>query len=319
MKKDYQLFRRTTPTWARLLVASSLAIALMLIDGQNNRLNIVREAAQTITSPIKNVYTSVYQWGNDLFHRAYSVQQLTLDNQKLTTDHAEKTARLVQLSQVESDNQALKKLLDLKNTQPDPSIATQVLYQVVNPYERKLVLDKGSNDGVAAGQPVISSDGLLGLVTSVTASTSVLTLVLDTKINVPVQIERTPEARGFLSGKQEEGFLEVRFFRTQEALGVNDVLVTSGLDGLYPKGLPVARVTNIGAVDKDGQSEITVVPTTQGMSARYVLILQIKDSLQAQTYNNEKAEAVLKDNLPTTLGGRKRQQVQAEKEEKNAN
>lgn len=319
MKKKHQLFRRATPEWVRFIIVSSLAIMLMFVDGSDKRLFVVRSAVQAVTVPIKSCYASVYNWGSDLWIRAYTVKRAILGNQKLIEEQAEQAAKIVQLSQVEVENQDLKNLLALKNTQTTPSKAAKVLYQVANPYQRKLVLDKGANDGISDGQPVISSGGLLGLITKTAASTSELTLVLDSKINIPVQVQRNPETRGFLSGKQDEGFLEVRFFRAQELLEVNDILVTSGLDGLYPNGIPVARVTDVSVADNEGRSEITVKSTTQGMSARYVLILQLENSIEALAHNHEQAQAILKDRLPTTLGARTRKQVQATREVNNAN
>ena len=102
----------------------------------------------------------------------------------------------------------------------------------------------------------------------------------------------------------------MRFFSAQADLQVDDVLVTSGLDGLYPEGLPVARVSKIDTGEM-GQSEITVVPTTKGMSVRYVTILQIADSKEGLARNAAQAEAVVADKLPTTLGARTREQIRA--------
>ena len=310
MQKDYQLFRRTTPVWARLFIASVCAITLMVVDGSYKRLNPVHAMISTVTSPIQNALHTSYQWFADMFVHTYSLQKLALENESLKAAQAASGARLTQLEQIEKDNAALRAELSLQQSQKAGAMAAQVLYQVVDPYARKLVLDKGSKDGVVAGQPVITADGLLGQITNVTPLTSELTLVLDTKINVPVQVVRSPEVRGFLSGKKEEGYLEVRFFSAQADLQVDDVLVTSGLDGLYPEGLPVARVSKIDTGEM-GQSEITVVPTTKGMSVRYVTILQIADSKAGVARNAAQAEAVVADKLPTTLGARTREQIRA--------
>lgn len=311
MKKDYQLFRRTTPAWVRLVVASTCAIGLMLIDGSDRHLSPVRMVISTAIAPIHSALHVSSQWFMDVFAHAYTLETLALDNEKLKAEQAVNGARLTQLSQLEKDNAALRAELNLQKTQATSSIAAQVLYQVVDPYARKLVLNKGSNGGVVSGQPVVTADGLLGQITNVTPLTSELTLVLDTKINVPVQVARRPEVRGFLSGHKEEGYLEVRFFSAQADLQLDDVLVTSGLDGLYPEGLPVGRVTKIDIVEGGGPSEITVEPTTKGMSVRYASILQIADSVAARQRNIEQANTVLEDKLPTSLGARTREQIRA--------
>ncbi|MGL4766931.1 MAG: rod shape-determining protein MreC [Formosimonas sp.] len=311
MKTDYKLFRRTTPVWVRLFVSSACALGLMLADGSAGRLQPVRTVVSSVLSPVYTALHQASQWFSDVLVHSYSLQKLALDNQTLKEKEASNEARLTQLAQLERDNAALRAQLDLSVNQKTPSMAAQVLYQVVDPYARKLVLNKGSQNGVVSGQPVITADGLLGQITSVTPLNSEVTLVLDNKINVPVYIERDPAVRGFLSGKKEEGFLEVRFFSAQVALQTDDVLVTSGLDGLYPEGLKVGRVSKIEQADSSGQSEITVVPTTQGMAVRYVSILQIPDSKTAKSRADEQAKAVRGDQLPVTLGARTREQTRA--------
>ncbi|TDR32971.1 rod shape-determining protein MreC [Hydromonas duriensis] len=302
MKNDYQLFRRTTPKWARLVFASAFAIVLMLVDGKAHHLQWVRA---TISSSLGLVQTPLHAartWFSDAFFHVYDLERLALDNQKLIAMNQEQAARLALLNQVEQDNNVLREQQGLKLEQKTPSLAAQVLYQVVDPYARKLVLNKGSQDGVVAGQPVITSKGLLGQITGVTPITSELTLILDTKINVPVQLEHDPKVRGFISGHTSEGLLSLRFFSTEVHLNVDNVFVTSGIDGLYPAGLKVGRVSKIDTAAEGSQSTITVVPTTEGMSTRYVLILQVPDVAHMAKRSQEQASQVVQDAEPNTLG-----------------
>lgn len=310
MKKDYQLFRRTTPTWVRLALASGFAIVLMVADGKARRLEPLRNVVGAALGLVQQPLQTVQSWVGDTFNHAYDLQRLALDNQKLTATNQEQAARITQLMQYERDNDALRAQLDLKTKLITPTIAARVLYQVVDPYARKLVLNKGSNDGIISGQPVITAQGLLGQITDVTPLTSELTLVLDTKMTVPVQLQNDPNVRGFISGHTNEGLLSLRFFSAEVPLKVDDVLVTSGKDGLYPEHLAVGRVSQIESAAENGQSSITVVPTAEGMSARYVLVLQVADVTNMAKRSKLQTEQVEQDAMPDTLGSRARAQAQ---------
>ena len=117
MQKDYQLFRRTTPVWARLFIASVCAITLMVVDGSDKRLNPVHAMISTVTSPIQNALHTSYQWFADMFVHTYSLQKLALENESLKAAQAASGARLTQLEQIEKDNAALRAELSLQQSQ----------------------------------------------------------------------------------------------------------------------------------------------------------------------------------------------------------
>ena len=341
MKKDYALFRRTTPVWLRLVFTTVFAVVLMLVDGQVERLGFVRSAVKMAIAPIQQSLQTSKQWTTDLFVHSYNIEKISLDNQALRSDMRAQAARIAQLAQIEADNAELRSQLNLKQTTTTPSIAAQVLYQVVDPYARKLVLNRGSSEGVELGQPVITGDGLIGQVTAVTADSSELTLVIDPKIYVPVLVERAaanvavvaaePEAdttavestggaatatpitavnhevvRGLLSGDEREGYLSVSFFSQKASIQVGDMLVTSGNDGLYPQGLKVGRVTAVDKADGEVRSQITIVPTTKGMAARYVLILKVDDVAARKRHADAQSSDTKNELLPRTLGDKRR-------------
>lgn len=318
MKKDYILFRRTTPAWVRLLIASTIAIGLMLLDARGDRLHLVRSGIGSLLGLVQQPLRAAQRGFEDAFVHAYDIETLALDNQALKTKNEILAAKNTQLTQTEADNDALRSLVGLKTASKTPSIAAQVLYQVVDPYARKLVLNKGSQDGIVAGQPVITAKGLLGQITDVTPITSELTLVLDTKISVPVQLQSDANVRGLVSGDATEGFLSLRFFSAEVALKVDDILVTSGKDGLYPSMLPVGRVSKIESVGEGLQSVLTVVPTSEGMAARYVLVLQVADVSAMAQHSKEQSNQVARSIVVDTLGARSRAQARIKLQNKTA-
>ena len=123
------------------------------------------------------------------------------------------------------------------------SVAAEVLYSAPDPYSRKVILDQGRQEGVEPGLAVVDATGLLGQVTRVYPIQSEVTLITDRNQSVTVQVERNGQ-RGVMSGTGQGG-LELRFVLADADIKVGDRLMTSGLDGLFVPGLPVAMVESV--------------------------------------------------------------------------
>ena len=306
MGDNYQLFRRTTPDWVRLAVASICAVVMMAVNGPP----LVHQfLSYVFVAPVQRTVHWARTWVADKVVHSYHIETLAHQNQDLVAQNQAYAIRLQALSKDETENQSLRAQLGLKNTTAYPIVSAQVLYQVLDPYVRKLVLDAGSNNGVQLGQPVVAADGLVGQITDVQANNSEVTLITDTKVNVPVKVQRNPSVRGFISGDKNEGFLELRIFNQENTdLLKDDLLVTSGLDGLYPANIPVAKVTDIAPANAEGRSAITIVPMMHLMALRYVGVLQIANIEQMKARSDAQAEAARDNPVPSTLGARTREQ-----------
>ena len=306
MGDNYQLFRRTTPDWVRLTVASVCAVVMMAVNGPP----LVHQfLSYVFVTPVQRTVHWARSWVADKVVHSYHIESLARQNQELVAQNQAYAIRLQTLSKEETENQALRAQLGLKNATPYPIVSAQVLYQVLDPYVRKLVLSAGSDEGVQLGQPVIAADGLVGQITEVETNNSEVTLITDTKVNVPVRVQRNPSVRGFISGDKSEGFLELRIFNQENAdLLKDDLLVTSGLDGLYPANIAVAKVIDIAPANVDGRSAITIVPMMHLMALRYVGILQVANIEQMKARSDAQAEAARDNPVPSTLGARTREQ-----------
>lgn len=306
MDGSYNLFRRTTPDWVRLAFASAIAIAMLVLNGPP----IVRDALSwAFVTPVQRVVHYARVWVADYVVHGYQVQSLALQNRDLLAQNENYAMRLQTLANVERDNETLRAQLGLKSSTPYPLIPAEALYQVVDPYMRKLVLNMGSENGVKLGQPVITHDGLLGQITDVQRNSSEVTLITDIKVNVPVMVQRNPAVRGFVGGDKNEGYVELRIFNQESAdLQKDDVLVTSGLDGLYPANIPVAKVANIAPAGADGRSELTIVPLVKSMSVRYVSIIQVPNLAEMKVRSDAQIEMARENPVPSTLGARTREQ-----------
>jgi rod shape-determining protein MreC len=195
--------------------------------------------------------------------------------QRSATLAAEKlAAQAVQVAQAEvllRENDRLRKLLALGPAVNVRSVAAEVLYEAADPFSRKLFINRGGNQGVVLGAPVINEDGVLGQVTQLYALTSEVTLLTDKDAAIPVLNLRTQQrsaAFGVGTG------MELRFMSGNADVQTGDLLHTSGLDGVYPPGLAVARVVSVQRRVDTGFARIALEPVAQADGVRHVLVLE---------------------------------------------
>jgi rod shape-determining protein MreC len=183
--------------------------------------------------------------------------------------------RANQVEQLALENSRLRKLLGLRATLPTPSQTAQVLYDAADPYTRKVIIDRGLLDGVLAGSPVLDEAGVLGQVTRVYPMVSEVTLVTDRDQAIPVLNTRTGE-RGVAFGDPalRANALELRFMAANADVQAGDLLTTSGVDGVYPAGLPVAKVTIVERRVDSAFARIGCVPLALVSGVGHVMIVQ---------------------------------------------
>ena len=179
-----------------------------------------------------------------------------------------------QVDQLLLENQRLRKLLDLRSRVQPSGIAAQVIYDAADPFTRKVVVDKGALHQVKVGSPVLDEAGVIGQVTRVYALVSEVTLITDSDHAMPVLNTRTG-ARGvaFGDGGRHADALELRYMASNADVAVGDQLTTSGVDGVYPPGLPVARVEKVDRRVDAVFARIYCVPLALVSGASHVLIL----------------------------------------------
>jgi rod shape-determining protein MreC len=177
------------------------------------------------------------------------------------------------------------------------STLTDVLYETRDRFSRKLVVDKGVADGLKAGQPVMDAVGVVGQITRVFPATAEVTLITDKEQSVPVQILRNG-LRGVAYGGVEPGTLDLRFMASNADVNQGDVAVTSGLDGVYPAGLPVATVARVERNVRDQFARIVLTPSAGVHSNAHLLVLMVDPAATPPRPPEEKREVPRK-------GGRK--------------
>jgi rod shape-determining protein MreC len=185
-------------------------------------------------------------------------------------------AKAAQVDQLRAENERLRQLLDLRPAVPTRSIPAEVMYEAADPYSRKFFIDRGQTQGVMLGSPVINDAGVLGQVTRVYPLTSEVTLLVDKDAAIPVLNTRTQQRSAAFGGAPMAGGggMELRFMSGNADVKAGDALVTSGLDGVYPPGLAVARVATVERRVDSGFARILLEPAARADAVRHVLVLE---------------------------------------------
>jgi len=238
-------FFKTGPTpLARLLIFSSLSIALLVTDTLFGYLTPLRQVAAAVVYPLQRIALAPVAIARRIAEFFVTQSSLRGENERLSTERLASAAQLQQLQALQLENAQLRELIEARKRLDVKVIATEVLYAARDPFSRKVIVDKGLQDGVQAGQAVLDDRGVVGQVTRVYPWLSELTLITDKGQFVPVQNQRNG-LRAVLSGTGSDGALELRFIPLNADFQNGDRLTTSGIDGVYPPGLPVAEVANV--------------------------------------------------------------------------
>lgn len=266
------LFRQGLSALTQLALCAALALLLMVADGRFNLMQPARAALALVLQPVQRLLlTPVDAWESA---GAYlrGTQRAMAAEDLARRQLAQQAERLSRVAALQAENDSLRKLLGLQPALAVPSLAAEVLFEAPDPFSRRVVIDRGAAQGVAAGSPVINEAGVLGQVTRVYPLSAEVTLLTDKDAAIPLLNART-QMRNAAAGRADGSGMELRFLAANADIKVGDLMTTSGLDGIYPPGLPVARVS---AVERRGDSsfaQVQLAPIAQPDSARHVLVL----------------------------------------------
>ncbi len=285
-------FKRGPAPLARLAFFVILSLALLVLDLKYRTLELARQGVAVVLYPLQRAaYAPIdlYEQLGDYFSSLAAVQQ---ENAQLKRKELESANWLLRQQHLELENRRLRELLDMKARQPVSGTLAEILYAARDPFSRRIIVDKGSQHGIAAGQAVVDETGVLGQVTRAYPLQSEVTLVTDKNQAVPVKIVRNG-LRTVLFGASG-GQLELRFLAANTDVRDGDLLVTSGLDGVYPPGLPVARVVR---VDRDAAysfARILCEPVAGVEKHGQVLVLGLREALPPQVEETDSRDKPVK-------------------------
>ncbi|KQY85378.1 rod shape-determining protein MreC [Pelomonas sp. Root1444] len=283
-------FRQGPSALTKLALCSALALLLMVADARFKLMHPARAALALVLQPVQRLLlTPVDAWETAGDYLRGTQRAMAAEDQA-KRQLAEQAERLSRASALQAENDRLRKLLDLRPATAVPSLSAEILFEAPDPFSRRVVIDRGATQGVAPGSPVINEAGVLGQVTRVYPLSAEVTLLTDKDAAIPLLNART-QMRNAAAGRADGTGMELRFLAANADVKVGDLMTTSGLDGVYPPGLPVAKVATVDRRGDSSFAQVLLAPIAQPDSARHVLVLQPMDRHVAAKREAEVAAA----------------------------
>jgi rod shape-determining protein MreC len=281
-------FFKTGPTpLARLLIFSMLSLALLIADARFKYLEFLRQIAAVIVYPVQRIAAAPA----DIAHRAgeffVTHSALREENARLRQESLANAQLLQQLKSLQAENAHMRGLLAARERADTKATLAEILYAARDPFSHKIVVDKGLQHEVRDGQPVIDQIGVIGQVTRAYQWLSEVTLITDKDQLVPVLNVRNG-LRAVLAGTGNASTLELRFVPLNADFQNGDRLVTSGIDGVYPAGLPVAEVSNVERNASYPFARIACTPLAGVNRNTQVLIVDVQHQFAQRPPEEEK-------------------------------
>ncbi|MFM7025123.1 MAG: rod shape-determining protein MreC [Limnohabitans sp.] len=266
-------FRQGFPALSKLLLFGLLSILLMAADHRLGLSQPIRSTISVVLAPMQWLALLPQRSGSAIRDYFTGVDEARDVAQQYQTRTIAQAQRLQQAEQLLQENRHLRELLELRNDSPGPAKTVQALYETTDPYTRHVVIDKGQLSGITPGSAVIDVAGVVGQVTRVYPLSSEVTLLTDREQSIPVLNARTGH-RYIASGDPVVlgGSLELRFVPAGADLQEDDLLTTSGIDGVYPAGLQVGRIRQIDRRTDTAFAKVHATPMAQARG-RHMLVL----------------------------------------------
>jgi len=272
---DYQpppFFSRGPAPLIRLAFFVLLAFLLMVLDARFRYAESIRQGAALLAYPLQWIALAPVELissSSDFFTTQVALKR---ENDALKSKQLQAANGLLMVEALRAENAQLRRLLEARERLARRSTLAEILYTGRDPFSRKIIVDKGSQQGIEEGQPVIDDIGVVGQVTRVYPMLAEVTLITDKEQRVPVEVVRNG-LRAIVYGGGAAGTLDLSYMAANADVQADDLLVTSGIDGTYPAGLPVAKVSRIERDAAYAFAKITCIPTSGVEQNRQVLVL----------------------------------------------
>jgi rod shape-determining protein MreC len=270
-------FKRGPNLVTRLTLFSLLSLVLLFADARFQYMNDVRAVVGVILYPLQELVDSPTRMARGALNYFSLQSTLRSENTRLREEAFVNAGLLQKQQALIAENDNLRELLNLRPRFEPSSQVASILFAARDPFVRQVVVDKGATDGVARGAPVIDTLGLVGQVHRAYPFASEVALITDREQVVPVQVVRNG-LRAVIFGLGYDGALEVRFMPVNADIEKGDLLVTSGIDGVYPSGLPVAFVDSVERNAAYPFARITCRPASGVGSHRHVMVVGSSDA-----------------------------------------
>ena len=265
-------FKRGPAPLVRLFFFASLSLALLVIDARFRYGEGLRSWLALAAYPVQRAATTPVELVSAIGSFFSTQAQLVAENERLRAKALTYSQHAQRYEAAYAEAEQLRKLVGVQERLEVRAIPAEVMYNGRDPYAHKLFIDRGATHGVRPGSPVTDETGIVGQVTRVHPLVSEVTLATDRDQAIPVQVVRNG-LRAVAFGSGASGTLELRFMAANADIQTNDRLVTSGIDGTYPPGLPVASVMRIERDAENAFARVVCRPAAGVDRGRFVLVL----------------------------------------------
>lgn len=270
-------FKRGPAPLALLTFYLAISLALFVVDLRVQSLDLLRQSVALVVDPVQRVAQTPGSLVDHSIAYLRGLHALREENARLTQAQLLTAPNLQRLEHLEAENERLRRLMAVKEREKASGQVAQIMYTARDPFSRRIVIDKGQQSGIVAGQPTIDEAGVVGQVTRVFPFSAEVTLITDKDQAVPVQVVRSG-LRSVVFGLGN-GQLELRYIPANADVQVGDLLVTSGLDGIFLPGFPVAKVTSVERDNAFAFARISALPLAGVENFGEVMVLAPRQEL----------------------------------------
>lgn len=250
---------------------SLLLLTFYIREGESGPIHSVRSVVNTVTTPVRMVGSVVaapfHAIGNVVSN--VTAPQETLS--ELREQNEQLTAEVAKLTEAEKTAERLEGLLGLQSTYSLESTAARIVGGSSDAWSQTVTIDKGTIDGLEVGMAVCNSGGAIGQIVEVSASSSTVRLLTDENSGISAMVQRS-RAQGILQG-QPDGSLLLNYVTADSDVSVGDIVITSGLGGVFPKGLPLGTVTSVNRASNATYYTVTVRAQSLAENNEEVLVI----------------------------------------------
>ncbi|WP_018604573.1 rod shape-determining protein MreC [Uliginosibacterium gangwonense] len=264
-------FKRGLPPSARLTIYLAMSFALLVTDLRMHYLEPLRQGVAILTYPLQIAATTPAEFVSNASNYFSGLISLQRENARLKAQQLKVSSQILLNEQLRQENENLRGLLQMQAQIKIKSTAAEILFAARDPFSRKVVLDKGSAQSIEPGAPVVDPQGVIGQVTRVYPLHSEVTLLSDKDQAIPVMVERSG-LRAVMFGTGN-GLMELRYLAANADVRPGDRILTSGLDGVYVAGLPVATILKVGRDSAESFARILCRPIGTVERTGAVLVL----------------------------------------------
>jgi len=270
--QSFQFFNRGPSPAVRLVFFSVLSLLLLFVDARYRYLESTRSALSVLISPVQRLATLpsvVWQQTGEFFTMQRS---LVDENKSLHLQHESDAAQLSQWLALQQENLQLRNFLALPQRSEFNSQLAEIVYAERDVFRRRVLINKGANANIQIGRVVMDDIGVVGQITRVYPWLSEVTLITEKDHAVPVQVLRNG-LRTIVFGAGDTSQLSLRYMPISSDIQNGDVLVTSGVDGIYPPGIPVAKVVKIERDAAYPFARVICLPVSGVDKHRHLMVL----------------------------------------------